>query len=144
MWHMAAFWQPEVFTMAPEEARRIPEIARYIEGFGRDGDLALIATSDDGQPVGAVWYRRFTAAEPGYGFVDEDTPELALAVTEQARGRGAGTALLRALIDEARAEGVPALSLSVNGTNPSRRIYERCGFVDVSSDDSSYVMLLRL
>lgn len=142
MWHVAAFWQPDVFTMEPGDALKVPELARYIEDWGRAGDVALIA-SDEGRPHGAAWYRRFTEAQPGYGFVDEDTPELAIAVEADARGRGVGTVLLEALAAHARAEGLPGLSLSVNGDNPSRRIYQRAGFDDISSDDNSYVMLLR-
>lgn len=95
----------------------------------------------------AFWqpaYRLFPEDAPGYGFVDADTPELALGVESDSRGRGVGTALLEALIEAAREEGRPSLSLSVNRTNPSRRIYQRCGFADVSWDDDSYVMLLPL
>jgi GNAT superfamily N-acetyltransferase len=143
MWHTAAFWQPEVFSIPADQALRIPEIAAYITGFGRDGDVGLIAESD-GRPAGAAWYRRFTSDAPGYGFVDEATPELAIAVVAHARGRGIATALLAALIEDARRREVPALSLSVNHTNPSRRIYERAGFAEVSSDQDSSVMLLRL
>jgi GNAT superfamily N-acetyltransferase len=142
MWHAAAFWQPERFTMTVDDALATPEIARYIADWGRDGDLALLA-EDDGKQLGAAWYRRFTREEPGYGFVDENTPEIAIAVVGEARGRGLGTVLLEALIARARAEGLPGLSLSVNEDNPSRRIYERAGFTDVSRDDNSYVMLLR-
>lgn len=143
MWHTAAFWQPEVFVMTEAEALRIPEIARYIEGWGRRGDVALVAEID-GEPVGAAWYRSFDADEPGYGFVDGSTPEVAIAVEREARGLGIATALLSALIDRARADGVAALSLSVNADNPSRRIYLRAGFTDVREEDGSYVMALLL
>ncbi|MEX2393281.1 MAG: GNAT family N-acetyltransferase [Actinomycetota bacterium] len=140
MWHTAAFWQPEVFVMSVDDARQIPEIARYIDGWGRPGDVGLIAEEDE-LPLGAAWYRTFSADDPGYGFVDDDTPELAIAVDAEARRRGVATSLLDALITRARDEGKPALSLSVNTDNPSRQIYERCGFVDVRSDDGSFVMV---
>jgi GNAT superfamily N-acetyltransferase len=144
MWHTAAFWQPEVFSIPAEQALEIDEIARYIAGWGRDGDVALVATADD-RPIGAVWFRSFPATRPGYGFVDTSTPELAIAVVGEARRRGVATALLDAMIDVARGRGVRALSLSVNATNPSRRIYQRAGFVDVPSpDEDSYVMVLEL
>jgi GNAT superfamily N-acetyltransferase len=143
MWHMAAFWQPDVFVMSEAEALAVPEIARYIDGLGRDGDLALVAEMD-GNPVGAAWYRMFPADEPGYGFVDEQTPEIAIAVEPEARGRGIATALLDALAAHARDAGIGALSLSVNADNPSRRIYLRAGYADVRDEDGSYVMLLSL
>lgn len=143
MWHTAAFWQPDVFVMSESDAMRVPEIARYIDGWGREGDVAVVAEID-GEPVGAAWYRTFTAAEPGYGFVDEATPELAIAVQMEARGRGVATALLASLIERGRASGLSTLSLSVNAENPSRRIYLRAGFTDVREEDGSYVMALAL
>lgn len=144
MWHTAAFWQPDVFTLDPEAAMQVPEIARYIESFfERDGDVALIAEID-GRGAGAAWQRLFAPDAPGYGYVDDTTPEVALAVVDDARGRGIGTALMGALIERARSDGLGALSLSVNAGNPSRRIYQRCGFVDVSSADDAHTMLLRL
>ena len=75
---------------------------QYVKGWGRPGDTALIAV-DDGFPVGAGWYRLFRREQPGYGFVDEETPELAIAVVPSRRGRGLGDALLNALSERARA-----------------------------------------
>jgi GNAT superfamily N-acetyltransferase len=143
MWHTAAFWQPDVFVMSEADALAVPEIARYIEGWGRAGDVAVIAEIE-GEPAGAAWYRTFTAAEPGYGFVDESVPELAIAVERDARRRGVATLLMAALIDRARDAGVSSLSLSVNAGNPSREIYLRAGFVDIREEDGSYVMALAL
>jgi hypothetical protein len=48
-------------------------VARYVKGWGRPGDTALIAV-EGAFPVGAGWYRRFRRDQPGYGFVDEETP----------------------------------------------------------------------
>jgi ribosomal protein S18 acetylase RimI-like enzyme len=49
------------------------------------------------------------------------------------RGRGIGTALIRALLDEAAAVG-GAVKLSVALSNPARILYQRLGFRTVSSD----------
>lgn len=50
-------------------------------------------------------------------------------VTEAARGQGAGTALIDAVIEFARAEEFSAIRLDVIDTNPrARALYERCGF----------------
>lgn len=52
-----------------------------------------------------------------------------IAVDASARGTGAGTALLAALEDVARARGLRALRLDVVDTNPdARRLYERVGY----------------
>ena len=39
-------------------------LSRYVDGWGRAGDTALIAM-DGGHPVGAAWFRLFPAACPG-------------------------------------------------------------------------------
>src|SRR5207237_7112705 len=61
-------------------------VARYVNNFGRPGDAGLIAWENG--PIGAAWYRLFTAREPGCGFVDEQTPELTIAVRPSRRGSG--------------------------------------------------------
>jgi ribosomal protein S18 acetylase RimI-like enzyme len=116
------------------EAEEIPA-NRYVEGWGRPGDAAVIAL-DEGFPVGAAWYRVFRTATPGYGFVDEETPELSIAVVPSRRGRGFGEELLSALMDRARLEGYTTLSPSVERHNPALKLYERFGFsrVDVRGD----------
>ena len=68
-------------------------------------------------------------SSPGYGFVDEQTPELAIAVVPNARGKGVGSALLEALLERARSEGYPSLSLSVDRLNKGAiALYEQHGF----------------
>jgi ribosomal protein S18 acetylase RimI-like enzyme len=119
------------------------EIARYLCGWGRHGDSALIAEEDD-FPVGAAWYRLFPEDDPGYGFVATDVPELSIGVAADARGRGIGTLLLDALIADARNGGFSALSLSVEPDNPAVRLYERAGFSRVLSNGGSWTMLLAL
>ena len=112
-----------------------PGVAHYVDGFGtRRGDVGFIAVVT--APLGAVWLRRFTSEDPGYGFVDEDTPELSMAVVADQRGNGIGTALLERIVDEE-----PRISLSVDDRNPARRLYERFGFVVVGRDGHSLTML---
>src|ERR1051326_1795798 len=86
-----------------------PPVQRYVERWGRPGDTALIAIRDF-QPVGAAWYRLFKAENPGYGFVDEETPELSIAVVPSKRGSGAGSELLKALMVRAREDGYGTIS----------------------------------
>jgi ribosomal protein S18 acetylase RimI-like enzyme len=52
-----------------------------------------------------------------------------LAVTEDARGGGVGTALLREVYRQVRAAGVEEMVIGVLATNePAMRLYEREGF----------------
>ncbi len=130
MLHHAYYWR-----------ERVPGslVSRYVRGWGRAGDTAVIAL-ENGFPVGAAWFRLFTEAEPGYGFVDERTPELAIAVVPSKRGHGIGEELLVALVERARATGYEALSLSVEPGNPARKLYERHGFEVVGQGSEAWTM----
>src|SRR5262249_47683736 len=105
-------------------------LSRYVEGWGRRGDAAMIEI-EGFMPVGAAWYRLFTASRPGYGFADDQTPELTIAVVPSCRGRGYGQALLEALLARASSEGYSSASLSVEPDNPALHLYERFGFEPV-------------
>jgi L-amino acid N-acyltransferase YncA len=98
----------------------------------------------EGQPFGASWYRLFTEAEPGYGFVDEKTPELSIAVSPIHRRKGIGEAVLRSCMVQAREEGFQSLSLSVAVHNRSRMMYQRAGFEKVGGSGDSWTMLANL
>jgi ribosomal protein S18 acetylase RimI-like enzyme len=107
---------------------RHPLLARYVEGWGRAGDVGVVAVDDDtAEPVGAAWVRLLTGAGGGFGYVDDHTPELAIAVVSRLRGRGLGERMLRALLDAA-ADRFDAVSLSVRADNPALRLYQRTGF----------------
>jgi ribosomal protein S18 acetylase RimI-like enzyme len=142
MSYEAATWRPGQRPPA-ESVLADPAIARYLQGWGRRGDSALIG-EEGGSPLGAAWYRLFPEDDAGYGYVAADVPELSIAVEPQTRGRGVGTLLLGALIDDARAGGFRALSLSVEPDNPAVRLYERAGFSHVLDDGGAWTMLLEL
>jgi GNAT superfamily N-acetyltransferase len=141
MLYEAATWGPGERPPI-EEVLSDPAISRYIEGWGRADDDALIA--EDGMRVGATWHRLFTDGEPGYGFNSPTIPEITIGVCASARGRGIGTSLLAALIERARDEGHPALSLSVERENRAARFYERLGFVRVGEVANAWTMRLEL
>ena len=144
MLYEAAFWHPEHQRPPLDQALTDPRLARYLAGWGRAGDTAVIAFGSDGQPLGAAWYRFFSSAEPGYGFVDERTPEVSIAVVAGERGRGVGTALLAALAERARADGIGALSLSVERTNPAARLYARSGYQRQRRNGNAWLMVRTL
>jgi GNAT superfamily N-acetyltransferase len=144
MLYEAAFWRSDGPRPAPADALASPHVARYVEGWGRPGDTGLIAVEDGGRPIGAAWYRVFSDDRPGYGFVDASVPEMSIAVVRERRGRGVGAALLDALLARARAEGHPGLSLSVEADNPAVALYERRGFVKVSTAGGPWTMSVDL
>lgn len=120
----AAFWRAD------------PTFQQYIGGFPRSTDLGFIAERE-GQDVGAVWWRYFTEAEPGYGFVSEEIPEIGIGVVEGRRGEGIGRALMNGII----AAATGALSLSVEDGNPAVELYRKSGFVPVGRFGNSTTML---
>lgn len=138
MLHHAYYWKERAPDTGPGP------VALYVKAWGRRGDTAVIAL-DKGFPVGAAWYRLFEGQRPGYGFVDEGTPELAIAVVPNARGKGVGTALLAALLERARGDGYAGISLSVDRANAgAMELYERHGFRRVAEDADSVTMLAPL
>jgi GNAT superfamily N-acetyltransferase len=122
-------------ALGREAALTIPHVRRYLDGWGRPGDVGCVAVDEDGQRLGAAWYRLFPAEEPAWGFVAADVPEVSIGVVADARGRGVGGAMLDALLALAREQGHRALSLSVDRQNPARRLYERKGFRDAGVSD---------
>ena len=122
-----------------------PTIWVYLDGWMRKGDAGLIATSPAGGPLGAAWYRLFSPEAPGYGFIDAQTPELAVAMTYEARGRGIGTQLMRALLMLAHKQKHKQISLACDLKNAGAyRFYERLGFKVVDKDEEVYKMVADL
>ena len=122
-----------------EDAER--PVYRYVRNWGRPGDAGVVAVEGP-HSYGAAWYRLFTADEPGFGFVDEKTPELTIAVVPSRRGHGTGQELLTALLDRARADGYAQISLSA--APEQVEYYERFGFETFDEDDHAVTMLALL
>jgi GNAT superfamily N-acetyltransferase len=118
-------------------------VTRYVEGWGREGDAAVVAL-EAGHPVGAAWFRLFPADAPGYGFVDEQTPELTIAVVPGRREHGVGKELIEELLARAREEGHKRLSLSVQKESPAVGFYERHGFKTSEERGDAYTMVTDL
>ena len=139
----------EETSQSLEDAKRQPELARYVEGWRQPGDVGCIAVSRlSGEPVAAAWVRLFARDHAGYGYLNDETPELVVATVKRYRGKGAGTQALRGLIACCHAR-YPGISLSVRTDNPAVRLYERLGFEKVAGSEqanrtgtTSYTMLL--
>jgi ribosomal protein S18 acetylase RimI-like enzyme len=105
--------------------------------LGHDGiGEILVAVSDDGdgrddaegRALGTVMLQLWPHAEHVVRGADE-AEFRALAVAPEARGRGVGRALLRAVIDRARAAGVRRLLLSTQTTMlAAQHLYTEAGF----------------
>ena len=84
-------------------------ITRYVNAWGRPGDRALIAL-DDYHEVGAAWFRLYSESEPGFGFVDAETPELTIGAE---RGSAPGSTT--------RSSTARGTTASHGSASPSRR-----------------------
>jgi len=144
MLYAALAWDPNVELPSRDWVMEHPQVAPFhVEWGRRPGDTGLVA-DENGSPLGLAWYRYFTEAEHGEGFVDEDTPEVAIAVVDGHRGHGVGRALMEAIHERAREQGVRRISLSVDPQNPAKRLYLRLGYVDLEPDDEDGRMVLHL
>ncbi len=136
-----SLYVPEGHEPFSRDIVKLPEIAKYVADWGKSGDVALIANDlENGLSVGAVWLRLLTALQKGYGYVDDKTPEVGIAVLPDYRRRGVGTMLLEQLFRDAEST-YQAVSLSVSRNNPAINLYKKLGFESVNEDDNSVVML---
>lgn len=141
----------EVRTAAPEQYAAIAELTATVyltEGYGDDGyestlrDVAgraaqatvLVALRDE-ELVGAV-----AVATAGGPYAEQAGDGEAvirmLVVSPASRGAGAGTALVQACLDRARADDCRVVRLSTQLTmTAAHRIYQRLGFVRTPQRD---------
>ncbi|MEU5218973.1 GNAT family N-acetyltransferase [Streptomyces sp. NPDC020807] len=111
-------------------------VLRDTERRAREAEVLVAADEATGRVIGGV-----TFALGGTAWADIAVPGEAefrmLVVAPEARGRGAGEALVRACVDRARA--VPECARLVLSTGPgmvaAHRLYERTGFVRTPERD---------
>ena len=142
LWEMLyqAIYVPAGMTAPPRQVVNTPGLSRCVQASGQANDDGMKAVAADRmQPIGAAWLRLLTDESRGYGYIDDRTPELSIAITPEHRGKGVGTRLLCALFERAR-DLHEAVSLSVSVENPAIRLYQRLGFEIVGQQGSSLIM----
>jgi GNAT superfamily N-acetyltransferase len=101
-----------------QAAKTNPDLVKYARDWGCETDVGCIAFEPGcNEPIGAAWLRLLIGDEKTTSYVNDDIPELAIAVLPEYLGRGVGTQLLQHVLEAA--------------TNPAIRLYERIGFVIV-------------
>jgi ribosomal protein S18 acetylase RimI-like enzyme len=138
MLYQALFVPPGV-TPFPREVIYQPELAKYVRDWQAE-DIGFVAILESNKiSIGAVWIRVFNINNPGYGYINDEIPELSIAVLPEYRDRGIGTKLILHLLEKVK-DLYPAISLSVSSENPALRLYQRLGFEVVGECDYSLIM----
>jgi len=145
LWEMLyeALYVPAGRAPFAREIVNEPHLSRYVKDWGRRGDVGFKAVAEDGLPVGAIWLRMLRDEEKGFGYVDDETPEMGMALLPEYRGQGVGTSLLSHLIEAAQGF-YENISLSVARENPALRLYQRHGFQVVAEHGDSLTMRRKL
>jgi ribosomal protein S18 acetylase RimI-like enzyme len=133
-----AIFQPDINNLAPKSIIEKPELQIYIKDFGKPDDNCLVAVCD-GKIVGAVWTRIID----GFGSVDEKTPEFAISLFREFRGRGIGTNLMREMLELLRVKGYKQTSLAVQKKNYAVKMYKAIGFEIAKELDEEYLMIYK-
>jgi GNAT superfamily N-acetyltransferase len=125
----------------PLAAADDPQAVAFLPG---SPDAAVVAVGGSQRRLGAAWW---VLREPPLLLDPDGTPlpEVAIAVVEDERGNGIGSALLDALVERARGR-FPGLALNVHLLNPAVRLYMRTGFTVAAAGRGRYgvAMSLRL
>ena len=134
LWEMLYYGlsSPGANESPPRDVVRRPEVARYVEGWGREGDTGFVAHDKKNRALlGAAWIRQ--PADKS-----DASPELALAVKPEHRRHGIGTALLTQLVRTYPNHST--ISISFVAGKPVLRLYERFGFKVVEQRPDAVVM----
>ena len=113
-----------------------PDVFIYIDDFGQKDDYGVFAEVD-GNAVGAAWTRII----PAYGYIDDETPELAMSMLPEYRSQGVGTELMKKLFELLSKKGYKETSLAVQKENPAVNFYLRLGYEIASENDEEFVMI---
>jgi ribosomal protein S18 acetylase RimI-like enzyme len=125
---------PEAFESRYEDAIRRPDQwwIDWAERSAKGGAQGMFLAWNDRTPVGIAG----AFVEPPRCWL------ISMWAAPSVRGRGIGAALVQSVVEFARASGDTELFLKVRSDNDrARRLYERCGFLDL--DDDAYERTMR-
>lgn len=136
----AAIHVPQGLRPPPKTIIDDPAIHKYIANWGSKlHDIAFVA-EQNGDLIGAIWCRLLKYEEKGYGYIDDNTPELSIAIKKTHRNLGLGTQLLNKSFHALSGKGFQQVSLSVDQDNKAVNLYKRLGFEIVEEVGTAYTM----
>ena len=141
-WLHVSLWDPPPAGLRPREVLQLPPVRIYAEGWGKPGDVGVVAQVD-GADAGACWMR-LLPENTGLAYVDLETPQLGIALDAPYQHRGFGTPLMQEALARARAHGYKQVALTVHPQNPAINVYERCGFRKIGLRNTFHHMLAKL
>ena len=125
-----AIFQKDESSLLPRDVIYEPSLSIYFKGWGKHGDYCLAA--DDGVRIaGMAWTRILNGEIKGFGSIDDETPEFAVSILKEYRGKGIGTALMREMLGLLKQEGYLKASLAVQKDNYAVNMYIAVGFKTV-------------
>lgn len=141
-WLHLALWDPPPAPPRPIEVLRAPGARIYVEGWGRESDVGVVAVVD-GIDAGACWMR---VLPPGTGLasVDAHTPQLGIALEPGYQHKGHGRPLMQEALACATRAGYAQVALTVHPENPARFLYQSCGFQQVEVRNNYWLMVARV
>ena len=132
-----AIYKPGDYPKVPRTVLQEPMVWAYVDNFGSlSDDVCHIAIVDD-LIVGAIWSRLGCS----YGKLDDSTPELAISLYPQYRGRGIGNQLLSCHLAHLKEKGYKQITLSVDKTNYAVKMYVKAGFNNIMDREHDYLMI---
>jgi ribosomal protein S18 acetylase RimI-like enzyme len=134
---------PEGQPPFPKSILDHPDLSKYIDNWGTiSNDLALIAVLKE-ELIGAIWGRTFSSHKAGFGFVDENTHEISMAVKEKFRNQGIGSKLIDEISKIYFSKGFKSISLSVEKRNRAKSLYVRKEFI-IAEDKGADVTMKKV
>ena len=135
-----AIFQRDGNNLISKEIIRQPDLQRYIKDFGSEKDDYCLCAEVENKIVGAVWVRCIA----GYGSVDKNTPELAISLYKDYRGKGIGTDLIKHMISLLRVKGYQQTSLSVQKDNYAAQMYLKLGYEIIDENEEEFIMISKI
>jgi ribosomal protein S18 acetylase RimI-like enzyme len=117
-----------------------PDISKYVDNWGRIGDLGFLSI-DKEEYIGAAWCRLFSKTNKSYGYVDDKTPEMSIAIMPKYRGQGFGGELMTRLMQLSDEKGYSRISLSVDKRSRAVSFYKKLGFQIIDELETAYTMI---
>lgn len=138
-WLHIALWDPPPAPLRPIEVLQHPAVRITVEGWGQPTDVGVVAVVD-GKDGGACWMRLLPERQ-GLAYIDDETPQLGIALEPEFQHRGIGKLLMKAALTAAWRGGHRKVSLTVHPENPARHMYQACGFRQAGLRGSYHLMV---